>query len=155
MDLTDKQWEILEPLFRPRRRPDGRGRPWQDSRAVLNGVLWVLRTGAPWHDLPPRYPPYLKPMRELNAIAVAGTEIAQGAINPVFSPDGRSLTFFSGADRTYKRIAVSGGAAVTICQADAPLGMSWGLMINSCLGRASRASCESPQGAGNRRRSSP
>ena len=58
MDLTDTQWQILEPTFRPRRRPDGRGRPWADPRAVLNGVLWVLRTGAPWHDLPGRYPPY-------------------------------------------------------------------------------------------------
>jgi transposase len=58
MDLTDAQWEILEPLFRHRRRPDGRGRPPKEARAVLNGVLWVLRTGAPWHDLPSRYPPY-------------------------------------------------------------------------------------------------
>src|SRR2546425_10306917 len=58
MDLTDKQWAVLEPIFRPRRRPDGRGRPWTAPRAVLNGVLWVLRTGAPWHDLPRRYPPY-------------------------------------------------------------------------------------------------
>ena len=58
MDLTDAQWTILEPLFRPRRRPDGRGRPWKEARSVLNGVLWVLRTGAPWHDLPSRYPSY-------------------------------------------------------------------------------------------------
>ena len=58
MDLTDKQWQILEPIFRPRRRRDGRGRPWQDTRAVLNAVLWILRTGAPWHDLPRQYPPY-------------------------------------------------------------------------------------------------
>src|SRR5580765_4668342 len=58
MDLTDAQWAFLEPLFRPNRRKDGRGRPWQDTRAVMNGVLWVLRTGAPWHDLPRRYPPY-------------------------------------------------------------------------------------------------
>jgi transposase len=58
MDLTDAQWAALEPTFRPRRRPDGRGRPWIDPRAVMNGVLWVLRTGAPWHDLPSRYPPY-------------------------------------------------------------------------------------------------
>ena len=49
MDLTDAQWAVLEPLFRPKRRADGRGRPWQDTRAVLNGVFWVLRTGAPWH----------------------------------------------------------------------------------------------------------
>ena len=58
MDLTEAQWVVLDPLFRPRRRADGRGRPWQDTRAVLNGVLWILRTGAPWHDLPTRYPPY-------------------------------------------------------------------------------------------------
>src|SRR5215813_5466699 len=58
MDLTDEQWTVLEPAFRPRRRADGRGRPWIAPRAVLNGVLWILRTGAPWHDLPPRYPSY-------------------------------------------------------------------------------------------------
>src|SRR6476660_10497860 len=58
MDLTDAQWEVLEPLFRHRLRSDGRGRPPKEARAVLNGVLWILRTGAPWHDLPSRYPPY-------------------------------------------------------------------------------------------------
>ena len=56
-DLTDEQWEILEPFLpKPARRKDARGRPWKDSRAVLNGILWVLRTGAPWADLPDRYP---------------------------------------------------------------------------------------------------
>jgi transposase len=58
MDLTDKQWAVLEPSFKPKTRADGRGRPWREARDVLNGVLWVLRTGAPWHDLPDRYPPY-------------------------------------------------------------------------------------------------
>lgn len=59
MDLTDKQWEIIEPILPELpRRSDGRGRPWRSSREVLNGILWVLRTGAPWKDLPERYPPY-------------------------------------------------------------------------------------------------
>ena len=58
MDLTEAQWQVLKPLLTPKQRPDGRGRPWRDARAVLNGILWVLRTGAPWHDLPNRYPPY-------------------------------------------------------------------------------------------------
>ena len=57
MDLKDEQWAILAPLIpKPRRRPDGRGRPWRDEREVLNGILWVLRTGAPWQDVPDRYP---------------------------------------------------------------------------------------------------
>ena len=59
MDLTDAQWTILAPLLpKPRLRRDRRGRPWRDPRDVLNGILWILRTGAPWQDLPARYPSY-------------------------------------------------------------------------------------------------
>jgi transposase len=59
MDLTDEQWAIVKPLMpSPPRRPDGRGRPRRDARSVLSGILWILRTGAPWKDLPNRYPPY-------------------------------------------------------------------------------------------------
>src|SRR5258708_31578040 len=59
MDLTDDQGQVLEPLIGAMpRRADGRGRPWRDSREVLNGIVWILRTGAQWADLPERYPPY-------------------------------------------------------------------------------------------------
>jgi transposase len=59
MDLTDDQWSIISPLIAdPPRRPDGKGRPWKDARDVMNGILWILRTGAPWYDMPDRYPPY-------------------------------------------------------------------------------------------------
>ncbi|MCA9984217.1 MAG: transposase, partial [Anaerolineales bacterium] len=51
MDLTDEQWTILQPFIpEPPRRDDGRGRPWKPARDVLNGILWILRTGAPWQD---------------------------------------------------------------------------------------------------------
>lgn len=57
MDLTDDQWSLLHPLLpTPVPRPDGKGRPRQDDRGILNGILWILRTGAPWQDLPGRYP---------------------------------------------------------------------------------------------------
>lgn len=51
-ELTDEQWEQLAPLL-PAQRPTT-GRPAKDHRVVLNGILWILRTGAPWRDLPER-----------------------------------------------------------------------------------------------------
>lgn len=57
-ELTDEQWEVVEPLLRPQRRADKRGRPWHDTRTVLHGVLWVLGTGAQWRELPEKYPPF-------------------------------------------------------------------------------------------------
>ena len=68
---------------------------------------------------------YLKPMSEMSSIFIQGTEVAQGVLNPVFSPDSRSIAFYSNADRTLKRVAVSGGAAVTIRAIDRPTGLSW------------------------------
>ena len=44
-EVSDLQWSFLEPILRPQQRPDGKGRPPADTRAVLNGVLWILGTG--------------------------------------------------------------------------------------------------------------
>lgn len=52
-DLSDKEWVELEPLLPS--QVGKRGRPRQDDRRVINGILWILRTGAPWRDLPERY----------------------------------------------------------------------------------------------------
>lgn len=52
-ELTNEQWERLRPLLPPQKPK--RGRPAQDHRRILNGILWLLRTGAPWRDLPERY----------------------------------------------------------------------------------------------------
>jgi len=57
MDLKDEQWAIIQPLL-PIPVTTGKGRPRRDNRDVLNGILWILRTGAQWADLPKRYPPY-------------------------------------------------------------------------------------------------
>ena len=62
-------------------------------------------------------------MVELEARAIAGTE---RSANPVFSPDGQSLVFWTAVDRTIKRIALSGGVPVTITEAGlAPAGITW------------------------------
>ncbi|MGA3049804.1 MAG: transposase, partial [Terracidiphilus sp.] len=54
--LKDEQWELIAPLFpEPRRRRDRRGRPWAWNRSCLEGILWVLQTGAAWRLLPDEF----------------------------------------------------------------------------------------------------
>lgn len=55
-ELTDEQWERLKPLLPPQKPHTGR--PATDHRQIINGILWILRTGAPWRDLPERYGPW-------------------------------------------------------------------------------------------------
>jgi transposase len=54
-ELADEQWALLKDMFPPASK---RGRPRADLRQVLNAVFWLLRTGAPWRDLPERYGPW-------------------------------------------------------------------------------------------------
>lgn len=54
-ERTDAAWATVEPLLPGNGR---RGKPWADHRRVINGILWKLRTGAPWRDLPERYGPW-------------------------------------------------------------------------------------------------
>lgn len=54
-ELTDKAWERIAPLLPENGR---RGKQWSDHRTVINGILWKIRTGAPWRDLPERYGPW-------------------------------------------------------------------------------------------------
>jgi transposase len=53
--LTDDAWERIAPLLPENGR---RGKQRRDHRTVIDGILWKLRTGAPWRDLPERYGPY-------------------------------------------------------------------------------------------------
>lgn len=71
--VTDEQWAVLAPLF-PELKPreDGRGRPPVDTRAVLDGVLWILRTGARWQDMPERFPAYQTCHRRFQAWVSSG-----------------------------------------------------------------------------------
>jgi transposase len=53
--LTDREWTRLRPLLPPRPR---KGRPPKDHRVVLDALLWLGRTGAPWRDLPASFGPW-------------------------------------------------------------------------------------------------
>jgi transposase len=58
MKLTEKQWQLIASLFDNSSRAGMAGRPAIPARDVLNGVLWILKTGARWKDLPAEYPSY-------------------------------------------------------------------------------------------------
>jgi transposase len=54
--LTDEQWELIEPLIPASGAKTGR--PAKDRRLMLDGIFWVLATGAPWRDLPECFGPF-------------------------------------------------------------------------------------------------
>ena len=56
-ELKNDQWERIKPLLSPE-RTGKRGRPGKDNRTMLNGMLWIVRSGAQWRELPERYGPW-------------------------------------------------------------------------------------------------
>ena len=58
-ELTDEEWALLQPHLPVGKSGAGkRGRPRTDPRTIVNGIIWILRSGAPWRDLPERYGPF-------------------------------------------------------------------------------------------------
>jgi transposase len=60
-DLTDEEWALLEPLM-PQKRKKAR----KDDRRIMNAIFYILRTGAPWRDMPERYGPYTTAYNRFN-----------------------------------------------------------------------------------------
>src|SRR5512136_3100469 len=59
MELTNAQWDRIEQIItNSPSSTEHRGRPQRNPREVPDGILWVLRSGAPWKGVPQRYPPY-------------------------------------------------------------------------------------------------
>jgi len=53
-EIKDDEWERIKDLLPPERTGKP-GRPSENNRNALNGILWIARSGAPWRDLPERY----------------------------------------------------------------------------------------------------
>lgn len=77
-ELTDKAWAVIEPLL----PANAGGRRCRDHRQVINAILWKLRTGAPWRDVPERYGPWKTAHERLRRWTADGTwdKILQAAI---------------------------------------------------------------------------
>ncbi len=114
-DLTDFEWSIIEPVL-PKGRPGPRRK---EDRRVMNGIFWVLRTGAPWRDLPERYGPYTTAYNRFNRWRKVGvwdrlmdtvTKAHGGEVQMIDSSIVRVHQHASGVKKTVQ-IAVWGEAA--------------------------------------------
>jgi transposase len=56
-EIRDDQWDRIKDMLPAERKPQG-GRPAKDNRKMLNAMLWVACSGAPWRDLPDYYGPW-------------------------------------------------------------------------------------------------
>lgn len=98
-ELTDKAWAVIEPLLLVPGRRSGR---WRDHRQVINGILWKLRTGAPWRDLPDRYGPWKTCHERLRRWTDDGTWDAILARAQVYD-DGRPVEWVISVDSSVVR----------------------------------------------------
>ena len=72
-ELTDAQWACIASFFPDSHHDHRPGHPWQDHRRIVNGILWILHTGAPWRDLPERYGPWKTVFHRFNSWRKDGT----------------------------------------------------------------------------------
>jgi transposase len=69
-ELTDEQWALIQSFFPSNGRPGGQ---WLEHRSIVNGIFWILSSGAPWRDLPERYGFYQTVHRRLLRWRADGT----------------------------------------------------------------------------------
>jgi transposase len=112
--LKNEEWELIADIFPA---PAKTGRPRRDARTVLDGILWILRTGSPWRDLPEEFGPWQTVWRMFDQWNADGTLakilhrlqasfLAAGAIdNQLWCIDGTSVRA--------ARCAAGGGKKVT------------------------------------------
>src|SRR2546421_7538450 len=72
-ELSDQQWTRVASLFPHMPHHRYGGRPWQNHRTVINGILWILHTGAPWRDRPERYGAWKTVFHRFNSWRKDGT----------------------------------------------------------------------------------
>jgi transposase len=72
-ELSNLKWERIAPLLPHPTHHGGSGHPWRPHRRLINGILWILHTGAPWRDVPERYGPWQTVYDRFNRWRADGT----------------------------------------------------------------------------------
>ena len=109
--LCDRQWSRVQGLLPAER--GGRGRPWNDHRRTIDGILWILCTGAPWRDLPTEYGPWTSVHDRFSRWAKDGTwkRILQSLLQVLSASGGidDDLWFIDGTSIRASRAAAGAG----------------------------------------------
>ena len=109
-DLTNWEWSVIKPLL----PNNSRGVKRVNDRRVLNGIFWVLRSGAPWRDIPKRYGPYSTCYNRFNRWRKAGvwdrimdgiSEAYDGELQMIDSSAVRLHQYAAGAKKGVESVA--------------------------------------------------
>ena len=106
-ELGDAQWERIAPMLPG--KPGDRGRSGADNRLFVSGVLWVLRSGAHWHDLPERYGKWKTAHKRFSRWAAAGVWERLFA-ELIEDPDNRYLMLDSTLVRAHQQATTGRGS---------------------------------------------
>lgn len=132
-DLTGFEWRVIEPLLPNKPR----GVPRVDDRRVLNGIFWVLRSGAPWRDLPDCYGPRTTCYNRFVRWRKAGVwDRMMGAITAAY--DGDIQMIDSTSVRAHQQAATA-KRGVEIIVSVAPVEVSRPKSTRSSMRKASRS----------------
>jgi transposase len=121
-DITDEEWQQVAPLL-PELRPRSelRGRPLANTRSVLNGVLWVIYSGATWSAMPRKYPSYQTCHRRFKAWHEAG--VLQRVMDQLFGEAGGDLcNTMEARMRSHAPLPAVSPAEVAVVQPAIPVG---------------------------------
>ncbi|NYF96951.1 transposase [Janibacter cremeus] len=69
--ISNELWDVVEPVLPT--NVGRRGRPWNDHRTTLEGIIWRFRTGSPWRDLPAEFGPYQSVWQRHRLWSIDGT----------------------------------------------------------------------------------
>jgi transposase len=114
-DVSDEVWAMISPLLPAER--GRKARPCRDNREMVNAMLWILRTGAPWRDLPSHFPPWKSVHTRFSRWAAQGIwqrallEMTKFADTDGFMIDGTIMKAHQDAHGAQKKVARSRSAA--------------------------------------------
>jgi transposase len=147
---NDQQWQQIEALLPPE-HSGKRGRPYRPHRPVVNGILWILTTGARWCDLPAHYGPWQTAYDRFVRWRKSGVwDKVLGSLQAYYDETGRLEWHFGAGDSTIIAVHPIAATRGHVAQEDAKKG---GLKRTIRLPTSSKTKLSDVVGADRRPRS--